>query len=323
LNAPDARAAVARALPLLRRADVAFLRKAGCVSCHNNSIAAITVSLARRRALPVDEAIARSQVRKIADYVGDWRERALVGHGIPGETDTVGYILMGLAAERHPADAGTDAMVRFIRLQQHAGGAWQIFAHRPPIESSDIQVTASALRSLQVYARGAEAAPAAASMRRGLAWLRTARPVTTEDRAFQLLAFAWMRMGMPSMPGMPGVPRAAVRTAAAALAAEQRADGGWGSLPTMESDAYATGQALVALAESGALTSRDPAYRRGVEFLLKTQHADGSWHVRTRAFPLQPPLDADFPHGTDQFISAAATNWATQALLYAIRKSGT
>jgi hypothetical protein len=45
--------------------------------------------------------------------------------------------------------------------------------------------------------------------------------------------------------------------------------------------------------------------------------------VRTRAFPLQPPLDADFPHGKDQFISAAATNWATQALLYAITKSGT
>ena len=42
-----------------------------------------------------------------------------------------------------------------------------------------------------------------------------------------------------------------------------------------------------------------------------------------RAIPIQPYFDAAFPHGRDQFISAAATNWATQALIYASTKSGT
>ncbi len=99
----------------------------------------------------------------------------------------------------------------------------------------------------------------------------------------------------------------------------QRADGGWSQIPTLASDAYATGQALTALAESGALKPTDPVYQKGVRFLLGTQLEDGSWYVRTRAVPVQPYFDSEFPHGKDQFISAAATNWATMALALAAR----
>ena len=76
----------------------------------------------------------------------------------------------------------------------------------------------------------------------------------------------------------------------------------------------------MALLASGTLTEADPVVRRGVEFLRKTQLADGSWFVARRAIPIQPYFDAGFPHGKDQFISAAATNWATQALLYAMKR---
>jgi hypothetical protein len=44
--AASARAAIERVLPMLQRADVAFLDRAGCVSCHNNSLTAMTVCLA-------------------------------------------------------------------------------------------------------------------------------------------------------------------------------------------------------------------------------------------------------------------------------------
>jgi hypothetical protein len=102
-----------------------------------------------------------------------------------------------------------------------------------------------------------------------------------------------------------------------ALLAQQRADGGWSQLPTLSSDAYATGQALVVLAKTGVIQVNHPAYRRGVQYLMKTQFADGSWYVRTRAIPIQPHFDAGFPYGKDQFISAAATNWAVMALSFA------
>jgi squalene cyclase len=138
-------------------------------------------------------------------------------------------------------------------------------------------------------------------------WLLKASPRTVEERAFQLRGLVWTKANAND-----------IRKAAAALLAEQRPDGGWSQIATLESDAYATGNALVALQESGTSTN-DPAYQRGVAFLLKTQLADGSWHVRTRALPIQPYFESGFPHGRDQWVSAAATNWAAMALALAAR----
>jgi hypothetical protein len=76
---------------------------------------------------------------------------------------------------------------------------------------------------------------------------------------------------------------------------------------------------LTALVEAGGLAVTDPVYRRGMQFLLDSQLEDGSWYVRTRVIPVQPYFDSEFPHGTDQFISAAATNWATMALIAGAR----
>jgi hypothetical protein len=84
----------------------------------------------------------------------------------------------------------------------------------------------------------------------------------------------------------------------------------------MESGAYATGKSLVALQTAG-LSVSDAAYERGVRFLLNTQQEDGSWYVKSRAMAFQPYFDGGFPHGFDQWISTAGTNWATMALLLA------
>jgi squalene cyclase len=108
-----------------------------------------------------------------------------------------------------------------------------------------------------------------------------------------------------------------LRDAADAVLALQRPDGGWAQLPTRESDAYATGEALLALHRAGVLTTDDAAYQRGLQFLLKTQEADGSWHVKTRAYPFQPLIDTGYPHGRDQWISSAGTSQALMALMLA------
>ena len=57
--AGSARQAVEKALPPLQRCDVAFLEQAGCVSCHNNSLTAMTVAEARSRGIRVNEEIPR------------------------------------------------------------------------------------------------------------------------------------------------------------------------------------------------------------------------------------------------------------------------
>jgi squalene cyclase len=301
--APSAQAALGRAVPLLQHSDVQFLAKSGCVSCHNNTLTAMTVSAARANGVRVDEQIAASQKDAIGEYVHSWRDRALQGIGIPGDADTVSYVLVGLAAENYPADTATDAMVRFLKGQQRADGHWDLLAHRPPIESDELQVTALSMRAIQLYAPAAQRAHYEPTIARAAEWIAKAEPRSTQARAFKVLGLYWSN-----------AKKEAIRAVADPLVAQQRADGGWSQLPTLESDAYATGQALYALAESGAMNVSDPVYRRGVAFLLKTQLADGSWFVKSRAIPLQPHFDAGFPHGRDQFISAAATNWAALAL---------
>ena len=95
----------------------------------------------------------------------------------------------------------------------------------------------------------------------------------------------------------------------------QKSDGGWSQFPTLTSDAYATGQVLFALNTAGKMPATDPVYRKGIEYLLRTQLPDGSWFVQSRAVPFQPYRETGFPHGRNQFISAAATSWAVMALL--------
>jgi squalene cyclase len=239
--------------------------------------------------------------------------------GIPGDSDSMGEILLGMVDAKDPPDPATDAMALFLKNHQAPDGRWFATAHRPPLESSDIQTTAVAMRDLQLYAPQAQRGDYDRAIERAAAWLTTAKPRTTQDRAYQLLGLAWAGNADSSPIKQDS---SLIKQDGAALIAEQRPDGGWAQLPTLSSDAFATGQALVALAQSGALAVTDPAYQRGVFFLMSTQLADGSWYVKRRALPIQPYFESGFPHGRDQFISAAATNWATTALALATGSSG-
>ena len=66
----------------------------------------------------------------------------------------------------------------------------------------------------------------------------------------------------------------------------------------------------------------DKNWQRGIDWLLKTQAADGSWHIATRLYPpapLSPPYcESGLPYGHDQFLSAQGGAWAVMALAYAL-----
>ncbi len=95
---------------------------------------------------------------------------------------------------------------------------------------------------------------------------------------------------------------------------KQRTGGGWGQLPHLDSDAYATGQAVYAFCAAAGFDRTSPAVERGLRYLLATQLDDGTWRVRRRAFPFQPTMTSGFPHGRDSWISAAATSWAVMTM---------
>jgi hypothetical protein len=101
------------------------------------------------------------------------------------------------------------------------------------------------------------------------------------------------------------------------LLAMQHSDGDWPQTPYLGSDAYGTGQVLYTLHELG-VSARAAPYRRAVQYLLRSQNDDGSWHVRSRSARFQPYFESGFPHGNDQWISSAATAWASMGLACAI-----
>jgi len=222
----------------------------------------------------------------------------------PGAADTLVYSLLGLAAAEYPADATTDAMIVNVAEEQALDGSWFFGAiSRPPISEGSISRAALGIRVMQLYGPPGLKADFDRRIARARDYLLEAKPKTTDDRAMLLLGEKWA-----------GVSEQKVQQAAKGLLAIQRADGGWAGNPHLESDAYSTGESLYALQESGTLRAGDAAYRNAVAFLLKTQHADGSWHVKSRAVKFQPYFQSGFPYDHDQWISAAGTAWATMAL---------
>jgi hypothetical protein len=255
----------------------------------------------------VDEPTAREQLQITALTSRSYRERFLQRADHPaGSAPSTGYLLLGMGAERYPADDTTDAMIVELAGRQQLDGSWTAFGHRPPMEYSRIAATALALRALKEYGPPGLQAPLAERIERARAWLVAAKPASNTEHAFRLLGLAWA--GDAAEP---------VAEESRQLLDSQRSDGGWSQFPSLESDAFATGLTLYAL-HAGGTPASHAAHRRGIEFLLRTQLDDGSWHVKTRSFPFQPYFESGFPHGHDQWISATATGFSAIALMHAL-----
>jgi hypothetical protein len=229
---------------------------------------------------------------------------------VPGTPDTQLFALVGLANADDKPDRITDGILANVAVQQSRTGNW-LAPHgsiaRPPIEDGDIARTALGIGALKNYGPPGRAADFDERIARARDWLAAAKATTSDDRSMQLMGLRWA-----------GADPAVVRRLAKAILAAQRADGGWSQRAELGSDAYATGQTLYALAVGAGVPPREPAYQKGVKYLLSTQHADGSWYVRSRAPKFQPFFESGFPYGHDQWISQMATGWAASALTLAI-----
>jgi hypothetical protein len=299
------REAVERSIERLQGAMPTFVKVSGCASCHNQSLPQVAVGMARDLGWKYDSAVTTQQYKAVMGMLKGMRLPAIENSDVvPDAPGSMPYLLLGLAAQNHAPDAVTDAAVLNLAAKQLADGSFTVWAPRPPLEFSSITATALTIRVLDMYAPQGRRADIRKRIERARNWLRTAKPRTNEELAMRMLGLAWGKAD-----------RDEVAAAARALIAAQAEDGGWRQLPGLATDAYATGQALVALRWAGIKQASDPAYQRGVAYLMRTQETDGTWHVVSRAFPFQPYKESGFPHGKDQWISSAGTSWAAMALM--------
>jgi hypothetical protein len=306
----DAAKAVEQSIALLQRSNAEFFKQSGCVGCHHQDVTAFAERAARAAGIPLNETVARERLNVMKASLGSAQELHL--QGVVPDINLQTNHLAGLWASGYSPDIVTDAAVVGVLSGQYTDGHWQrlVGAVRSPTCESDIVSTAEVVLALQRYGIPGRAAEFKERVTLASAWLQNAKPRNTYQHALQLLALS-----------AAGVGKDAVKRVADSLLAQQRSDGGWPGNPNLGSDAHSTGVALHALRESGFLSAAGSAHRRGVQYLLSTQYPDGSWYVRSRAAGLQPYFQSGFPFEHDQWISAAATAWAAEALARSIETS--
>jgi hypothetical protein len=320
----DLRAAVEKVIPLVTKGAIGHREQRTCFACHNQGTPILALVTARAHGFAVDEEELGRQYKFIQEFLGRNKAEYLQGKGQGGQADTAGSALMALELGKWQPDDATGAVAEYLLLYQADSDHWSGASSRPPSEGSPFTTTFVSLRSLAAFQSEAQKERADKRKQQAGAWLLKATAKDNEDRVFRL----W---GLHAAGAKPEE----IAVAAKELVSKQRADGGWSQIDasveikrdgdkaeTVEpnSDAYATGSALVVLHLAGEMKTADPVYQRGLTYLLKSQLADGSWHVKSRSKPFQKYFETGFPHKEDQFISSAGTSWAVTAMALACEK---
>src|SRR5262249_230127 len=137
---------------------------------------------------------------------------------------------------------GLKLLLQTVEAEQTENGSWSTWPEtRPPIfGNSDESLTALAtLAVLPAAATGEESAKAVPA--KAIQWLAETRP-DDDPQSIALRLVLWNRLGRPAQEWQPLVK---------SIKDRQNADGGWSQTKDMASDAWATGQALYALAHAG------------------------------------------------------------------------
>ena len=300
--------AVERAIARLQPAGPAFNDRTKCNSCHNQNIPGVAITLARAHGVKIVEELAGHSMMVTNKQWRGRREGILLGDTTGGGfQQNAEYTLFEMAEEHAAPTLNSDALALGLAGRQGADGSWPVGPDiRPPLAGSAVTGTALAMRALLTYAPAGRREEMSEHATHAVEFLHRARPRDTQEQVFKLLGAIWA-----------GAPLGEIAVEKTALMALQRPDGGWAQMTSMASDAYATGQALYAL-HAAKMPSSDAAYRKGTDYLLRTQLEDGTWFVQTRAFGFQPYFETGFPHGRSQFISTVATSWAAIALTYTL-----
>jgi N-acyl-D-amino-acid deacylase len=303
----EIRSAAARAIALMQASQMEWDDGWSCASCHHQYLPAIALADARQAGVRINETIAATDAEMAFKELSN-SDAAVQGSRSIEPTIGEAYKLWAAEASGRPITRATQYTVRRMAGRQKPDGHWDTMDQRPPQSWSPFTTTALVIRSINRYAAPEMASEVSTRVDRGKAWLLSNTPIDTESRTFRLFGLSWS-----------GGPTAVAK---ADLLKSQHPDGGWSTVDGRPSDAYSTGEALVALSDTAAVPPSEAAWQHGLSFLLKTQQRDGSWHVPTRLHapaPLSPEyFETGYPYAHDQFLSIMGSSWAVMAFARAL-----
>lgn len=312
-STPQARPAIQKSITALETGMTRFLSRSECSSCHHQGLGLAVLGSAGFRGFAVNRGIIQGNLARIGE-VGQQgaplMQLALTDpskfHIVPTsemEEFPIGasYTFWALDANQVPANPGLSGMAEYVARQQERDGSWRFTLHRGPMQESFQTMTALQVLGMR---RFLEKDKGAASVKKARAWFLSAPTKTVEDRASRLLGLRWT-----------GAEPRALQAEVARLAQLQNADGGWSGKPGAPSDPLTTGLALYSLRVGGAAPRSHPSVRKATDYLLRHQDENGAWYVNKTVAPFNYYFDGGFPGGESQYVSFAATGWATLALL--------
>jgi len=268
-----------RGLAFLVKDALAWKKEHKCVSCHHAALVVWSMREARQRGHAVDEPVLADLTKWIAESGNGKFGLARPASAPKAFSPKAMWFALALGADPKPdalSQKGLNLLLGTVKSEQTENGSWSTWPEtRPPLfGNSDESMTA--LATLAVLPAAASGDASAKAVRdKGVQWL-TKTKTDDDPQSIAMRLVLWRRLNRPAAEWEPLVQHIKKR---------QNADGGWSQTKDMPSDAWATGQALYALAHAG-IKPTEPAITRGQAFLIKTQRADGSWPMTSR--PIKP-----------------------------------
>lgn len=280
-----------RGLDWLQQAGVDWTKGHGCFGCHVQAQVLMGQAVAFKHGYRVNLRAMRAiydHTRGQNSWGGWWNPpNSATAFGAMGVTHAM-EVLGTEEDKKYPyVDNGLmgETANRLVEAQRE-DGAHPVDEVAPPIVQGNFMTTGNALVALKWAAAHYQNPKYEAAAERGLAWIASHEPETTQDKIFKIISL--MHYGTPDQ-------KRRAWSVVETLAAEQQPDGGWKeNAAAPGSNAIATGQVLYAFKQAGISIHGD-MFRRGVDFLLGHQSKDpaalanGSWVAMNTAS--QRPTD--------------------------------
>jgi len=309
-----ARQTVARGLDFLQKDAAKWKAEKQCSTCHHGVMTLWALSEAKRQGYAVDSGLLAETAK--------WTKERLAGIDKPRDPrpgwnmiNTTALYLAVMAQNQPGQD--TLSAEELTQIADHAGrhleedGSVMTPATMspprpqngpPPVFQSREVHTLLAVLAMQREGHDPKEASAVQEARKKAGVWLASTPPGEDTQALDLRLLVAVRNRKP---------RKELNVAIADILKRQNADGGWGQLRDLPSDAYATGQTLYALSLAG-VDARKREIERAVSFLVSNQKEDGSWPMTPRAHPGAKPSTNPSP------ILHAGSCWAVIGLVRSI-----